>query len=92
MMFLYELRFAKLTVSIVSVNEPIWFTLTKTAFATPFSIPSCKRFTFVTNKSSPTNWHLEPINFVCSAQPAQSSSAIPSSIEMIGYLSTQVFQ
>jgi hypothetical protein len=38
----------------------------------------------VTNRSSPTSWHLSPIKSVSAFQPSQSSSAMPSSMEMIG--------
>ena len=41
----------------------------------------------VTNRSSPTSWTLSPSSSVSFFQPAQSSSARPSSIERIGYLS-----
>ena len=37
------------TAAIVSVKEPIWFTLIKIELAIPFSIPFAKRSTFVTN-------------------------------------------
>ncbi|MNL07334.1 hypothetical protein D3C87_1280070 [compost metagenome] len=74
------------TAAIVSVKVPIWFTFTKIEFAIPFSIPVDKRSTLVTNKSSPTNCTLFPIFSVKYFHPSQSSSYIPSSIEIIGYL------
>ena len=46
----------------------------------------------VTKMSSPTSWTLAPRRLVSSAQPAQSSSARPSSRETIGYLSIQLSQ
>ena len=52
----YPFLYARFTALIVSVSEPIWFTLTKIEFATSFSIPILKRAGLVTNKSSPTNW------------------------------------
>ena len=56
--------------------------------AIPLSIPSRKILGLVTYKSSPTNWILS-LNFsVISAQPSQSASSIPSSIESMGYLSS----
>ncbi len=45
---------------------------------------------FVTRMSSPTSWTFEPRRAVSSRQPAQSSSARPSSSDTIGYLSTQL--
>jgi hypothetical protein len=43
------------TASRVSVSVPIWFTLTSSEFATPASMPRCRRSGFVTNRSSPTS-------------------------------------
>src|SRR5207253_10326958 len=63
----------------VSLTVPIWFTLIRIELATCLSIPSCRRSTFVTNKSSPTSWIFFPSSFVSSAQPSQSSSERPSS-------------
>ena len=73
----------------VSVKVPIWFNLIKIEFETPKSIPFCNLFMFVTNKSSPTNWILSPNFSVKAFHPSQSSSAKPSSIEIIGYLLTK---
>ena len=39
-----------------------------------------------------TSWHLSPMRSVISFQPSQSSSAMPSSMEMTGYWLTQRFQ
>ncbi len=55
----------------------------------PSSMPRWSRFVLVTKMSSPTNWILSPSLSVISFQPSQSSSAKPSSIEQMGYLSTQ---
>ncbi|MNL76632.1 hypothetical protein D3C87_2026290 [compost metagenome] len=49
-------------------------------------MPSRRRAELVTNRSSPTSWHLLPMRSVTAFQPSQSSSAMPSSIEKIGYL------
>ena len=76
----------------VSVSEPIWFTLTNKLLAICLSIPVCKRFTLVTNRSSPTSWHLAPTAWVRAFQPFQSSSAMPSSIEIMGYCFTHFSQ
>ncbi len=46
------------------------------------------RSTLVTKRSSPTSWIFEPMVFVRSFQPSQSSSARPSSMEKMGYFST----
>src|SRR5512137_1311262 len=51
---------AKDIVSKVSVRVPIWFTLIRTAFATPSLTPSASIFLFVTNRSSPTSWTFFP--------------------------------
>ena len=75
--------------SIVSVSVPIWLTLMRMLLATPSSMPRCSRLVLVTNKSSPTSWILSPSRSVISFQPSQSSSAKPSSIEQMGYFSTQ---
>src|SRR5581483_8673556 len=68
----------------VSVRLPIWFTLIRIEFAMPSSIPRFSRSVLVTNRSSPTNWILLPSLSVRIFHPFQSSSAIPSSIEMMG--------
>ena len=81
---LYALCCAISTASTASLTVPIWFTLTRIAFATRFLIPASRRFVLVTNRSSPTSWTLSPMRLVSSAQPSQSSSARPSSIDMIG--------
>src|SRR5436190_23746011 len=88
MIVLYPLCCASVTAFIVSVTVPIWFTFTSNALAIPLSIPCCNLVTFVTNKSSPTNWHLSPTVLVRNFQPSQSSSAMPSSLEAIGYCFT----
>ena len=71
------------------VSVPIWFTLTRIELATPVSIPCFKRILLVTNRSSPTSWIFLPSAWVIMRQPSQSSSAKPSSMEMIGYWRTQ---
>ena len=38
----------------------------------------------VTNRSSPTSWHLSPTRSVSAFQPTKSSSLMPSSIDLIG--------
>ena len=70
--------------SSVSDSVPIWFTLTRIAFATPASMPRRRRSGFVTNRSSPTSWTRSPSALGQSFQPSQSSSSMPSSIETIG--------
>src|SRR5690554_1004268 len=54
----------------------------------PSSIPRDRRSVFVTKRSSPTSCTRLPSLSVNSFQPAQSSSEQPSSMLMIGYLST----
>ncbi len=78
--------------SSVSVSVPIWFTLIRIELAMPFSIPSARRSVLVTNRSSPTSWIFLPSTSVMVFQPSQSSSAMPSSIEMMGYCRTQSAQ
>ena len=81
------LKFAAFAIEItskVSVKVPIWFGFTKIQFADFSFIPLLKRFTFVTNKSSPTIWTLLPISFVIFFHDSQSSSAKGSSIDFIG--------
>jgi len=83
----YEARFAIDTVSRVSVSVPIWLTFTRIELATPSRMPRLRRSTLVTKRSSPTICTRSPRARVSEAQPSQSSSAMPSSIETIGYLS-----
>ena len=71
--------------SSVSVTVPIWFSFTSSALPTPSSMPLRRISGLVTNTSSPTSWTLVPSALVSSAQPRQSCSAQPSSIERIGY-------
>ncbi|CFS15561.1 Uncharacterised protein [Mycobacterium tuberculosis] len=73
-----------MTASSVSVNVPIWFTLTSNAFATPRSMPSSSRSGLVTKMSSPTICTRSPIEAVSAAQPSQSSSDSGSSIDTSG--------
>src|SRR5688572_2601106 len=92
MIVLYPLCCASVTALMVSVIVPIWFTFTSNPFAILLSIPCCKRSTLVTKRSSPTNWHLSPTASVSIFHPSQSSSAQPSSIDLIGYCFTQLAQ
>src|SRR5574340_965681 len=67
------------------------------ALAIPPLMPRDSRSVLVTNRSSPTRRiflpeDLEPIDCVSAFHPAQSSSAMPSSRETIGYLSAQLVQ
>ena len=71
------------------MSVPIWFTLMRMLLAMPSSMPRCSRSVLVTNRSSPTSCTLSPSRSVSSFQPSQSSSLQPSSIEQIGYFSTQ---
>ena len=68
----------------VSVTVPIWFSLTRIEFATPASMPRCKRAGFVQNRSSPTSSIFDPSAAVIRAQPSQSFSASPSSTSTMG--------
>src|SRR4030095_4279798 len=58
------------------------------ALATFASIPCWRIFGFVQNKSSPTKRARAPSVSVNAFHPFQSSSAMPSSIETIGYCLT----
>src|SRR6202171_3829334 len=83
--------------STVSVTVPIWLSLMRMALAMPSLMPRDRRSVLVTNRSSPTNWifffeDLLPTLCVSCFQPDQSSSAMPSSIETIGYFSTHLAQ
>ena len=89
---LYEALVASATVSSVSVRVPIWLSLTRMALATPARIPRSRISELVTKTSSPTNWILAPSALVWAAHPSQSSSAIPSSMETMGYRSTRSTQ
>ena len=80
----YDDRFASSTVSRVSVNVPIWLSLTRTALATPSRTPLSSNVTLVTNTSSPTSCTLCPSALVSAAHPSQSSSAMPSSMDTMG--------
>src|SRR2546429_4466638 len=68
----------------VSVSDPIWFSLIRIALATLSSIPRSNRSMLVQNRSSPTSCTRADSAAVSFAQPAQSSSASPSSIDTIG--------
>src|SRR6266849_3119376 len=97
MIELYPAFRASSIASIVSVTLPIWFSLIRIALAMPSLIPRDNRSVLVTNRSSPTSWifffdPLLPTLCVGCFHPAQSSSAMPSSIDTIGYFSVQPFQ
>ena len=77
-------RRASAIASIVSVSVPIWLSLMRTELALPSSMPRPIRSVLVTNRSSPTSWIVPPSRSVSCRQPAQSSSARPSSIDTIG--------
>ncbi len=83
---------AILMASSVSETEPIWFSLIRMALPAPSWMPLARRSVLVTNRSSPTSWTLPPSSRVISCQPSQSSSSRPSSMEMMGYFSTRLFQ
>ena len=89
---LYPERWARRMASRVSERVPIWFTLTRMALATPRSIPARSLSGLVTKRSSPTSWTFPPRRSVRSRHPSQSSSARPSSMERMGYFSTQASQ
>ncbi|CKS11287.1 Uncharacterised protein [Mycobacterium tuberculosis] len=74
----------------VSVSVPIWLILMRIELAMPLSMPSCRILVLVTNRSSPTSCTRLPRRSVRCFQPSQSPSCMPSSMLMIGYLSTQV--
>ena len=61
----------------------------RTELAQPFSMPLAMSWVFVTKTSSPTIWILSPSLSVIVFQPSQSFSAMPSSMERIGYFLTQ---
>src|SRR5882724_2945523 len=69
----------------VSVSVPIWFSFIRMALAIPLSMPCWRMVGLVQNRSSPTSSTLDPIASVNAFQPSQSFSAMPSSIETIGY-------
>jgi len=69
----------------VSLTEPIWLSLMSAELATFFSMPSAMMAGLVTNRSSPTSWAFSPSCAVMAAQPSQSCSARPSSIDHTGY-------
>src|SRR5690242_9805109 len=67
------------------------------ALAIPSLIPRASRSVFVTKRSSPTSWifffdDLLLIACVSDFHPAQSSSAMPSSMDTIGYFSAHFVQ
>ncbi len=77
----------------VSVSVPIWLTLIKIEFAAPSSMPRWRNFDVGHKKIVADELHAcrrpSASDFF---QPSQSFSAIPSSIEMIGYLPHQSVQ
>src|SRR5229473_1183582 len=97
MMELYPALRASSMASMVSETLPIWFSLMRMALAMPSLMPRERRSVLVTKRSSPTSWilfldDLLPMLCVKDFQPAQSSSAMPSSIETMGYFSAQLVQ
>src|SRR3569832_2551004 len=85
----YAARCAISTASRVSDSEPIWLTFTRIELAPPILMPDDRRSVLVTHRSSPTSWIFLQSASVSAFQPSQSSSAIPSSMVMIGNLSTR---
>ena len=81
----YPASAAILMAASVSVSVPIWFTLIRMELAIFLSMPSLRILVLVTNRSSPTSCIFLPSALVNVAQPAQSCSAMPSSMLMIGY-------
>src|SRR5512136_1994854 len=71
--------------SIDSVNVPIWLTLHSSELQAFSLIARSTNLTLVTRRSSPTSGILLPTFWNSSFQPSQSSWAMPSSSEMIGY-------
>src|SRR6266849_5915511 len=97
MMELYPALRASSMASMVSVTLPIWLSLMRMALAMPSLMPRERRWVLVTKRSSPTSWiffldDFAPTDSVRDFQPAQSSSAMPSSMETMGYFSTQEVQ
>src|SRR5229473_1320005 len=97
MMELYPALRASSMASMVSVTVPIWLSLIRMALAIPSLMPRERRAVLVTKRSSPTSWifffdDLLPMLCVRDFQPAQSSSAMPSSIETMGYFSAHFVQ
>ncbi|MDT4862051.1 hypothetical protein FQZ97_966860 [compost metagenome] len=74
----------------VSVSVPIWLILIRIELPMRLSMPSFRILVLVTNRSSPTICTFLPRRSVISFQPSQSPSAMPSSMLMMGYLSTQL--
>ena len=68
----------------VSVRVPIWLSLIRIELADFSAMPRARRLTLVTKRSSPTSWMRPPSVRWRRAQPSQSSSARPSSMETIG--------
>uniref|UniRef100_K3WQ27 Uncharacterized protein n=1 Tax=Globisporangium ultimum (strain ATCC 200006 / CBS 805.95 / DAOM BR144) TaxID=431595 RepID=K3WQ27_GLOUD len=75
---------AMVTASILSVIEPIWFTLSKSALHAFKSMAFCTRVGFVTVRSSPTICTSLPTLSVNLTHDAQSSWSNGSSIDTIG--------
>ncbi len=70
----------------VSVSVPIWFTLIRIALATPRVDAPTEALDVGDEEVVAHELHLLAERAVRIAQPSQSSSAIPSSMETIGYL------
>ena len=70
----------------VSETVPIWLTLMRMELAHFCSMPCWRRWVLVTKRSSPTSWTVAEDVGDVSFQPAQSSSARPSSMTDDGVL------
>ena len=86
----YDARVARRSVSRVSVSVPIWLTLIRMALATP-ALDAPGQALLVGDEDVVADELDAPAQRrrVRSAQPSQSSSAMPSSIERIGYRSAR---
>merc|ERR1719382_940365 len=75
---------AMLTAVMDSVTEPIWFTLSSSALQALSLMAFSTRVGLVTNRSSPTIWHVSPRAVTIVAYESKSSWSKGSSIETIG--------
>ena len=71
-------------VLIVSVTVPIWLSFIKTELPQSLSIPFFNLSVDVTNRSSPTSWHLSPISEVSALHPSQSFSSVRLQLKWLG--------
>ena len=74
------------------MSVPIWFIFTRTAVGHATPDAACKPRRVGREEVVPEHLDAWPRSRVIAAQPSQSSSAKPSSIETIGYWSTSVDQ